>query len=153
MNAATDAPLPAPEDGPPEPGAAWTVLRMMGWSGKYLQAKGVERGRLDAEYLLADLLGCGRLELYLQYDRPLTETELAAFRKRLLRRAAREPLQYILGRTAFRDLDLLTDPRVLIPRPETEGLVEAVLDWARGRAGLRAVDIGTGSGAIALSLA
>lgn len=134
-------------------GETWTVLRMMGWSGEYLQGKGIERGRLDAEYLLADLLGCGRLELYLQYDRPLTPAELAGFKKRLLRRAAREPLQYILGRTPFRDLDLLTDPRVLIPRPETEQLVDAVLEWARGRSDLSALDVGTGSGAIALSLA
>jgi release factor glutamine methyltransferase len=133
----------------------WTVLRLMRWSGEYLQEKGVERGRLDAEHLLAHALGVGRLQLYLQFDRPLEREELDRFRPLLKRRAQREPLQYILGRAAFRELDLHVDPRVLIPRPETEVLVEEVLTWAaaRGRPGLSALDVGTGSGAIALSLA
>ncbi len=137
----------------PEPGQPWTVMDMVRWSGAYLAGKGVSSGRLDAEWLLADALGVERLELYLQFDRPLTLDELAAFKVRLRRRASREPLQYILGRTAFRELELLTDPRALIPRPETEGLVELVLEHARGRGGrLTALDIGTGTGAIALSL-
>lgn len=139
---------------PPEDGA-WTVLRMMRWSGEYLEGKGIERGRLDAEHLLAHALGLERLQLYLQYDRPLTPEELDRFRPLLRRRARREPLQYILGRAAFRELDLAVDPRVLVPRPETEVLVQEVLDWAAGagRSGLTALDVGTGSGAIALSLA
>jgi len=133
----------------------WTVLRLMRWSGEYLQGKGIERGRLDAEHLLAHALGVGRLQLYLQFDRPLEREELDRFRPLLKRRAQREPLQYILGRAAFRELDLRVDPRVLIPRPETEVLVEEVLGWAaaRGRPELSALDVGTGSGAIALSLA
>lgn len=153
----TNPPAPAfstPAE-PPPPGEPWTVLRLLRWSAGYLDAKGVERARLDAEHLLADTLGMGRLDLYLHFDRPLTARELETFKPRLLERAARKPLQYILGRTAFRELDLRTDPRVLIPRPETEELVEAVLarvrDW--GQEGLRALDVGTGSGAIALSLA
>lgn len=150
---------PAPE--PPPPGEPWTILRLIRWSAGYLEEKGVERGRLDAEHLLADALGTERLQLYLQYDRPLTPEELATFKERLLRRADREPLQYIVGRTAFRELDLRTDPRVLIPRPETEVLVEEVLAWAREACGdasdpnpcpLDALDVGTGSGCIALSL-
>lgn len=139
---------------PPEDGI-WTVLRMMRWSGEYLAEKGVERGRLDAEHLLAHTLGMERLQLYLQYDRPLTPEELDGFRPLLRRRARREPLQYILGHAAFRELELVVDTRVLIPRPETEVLVQEVLDWAAstGEEEMTAVDVGTGSGAIALSLA
>lgn len=133
----------------------WTVLRLMLWSADYLQSKGVERARLDAEYLLAHVLGTGRLQMYLEHERPLTADELDAFRPLLRRRAGREPLQYVLGRQPFRDLDLEVAPGVLIPRPETERLVDVVLEWARaqGRVDLAALDIGTGSGAIALALA
>ncbi len=136
-------------------GETWTVLRLMRWSGEYLQEKGVERGRLDAEHLLAHALSTERLQLYLEFDRPLDTDELARFRPLLKRRAAREPLQYILGRVGFRELDLGVDRRALIPRQETEVLVEEVLRWveAQGRDGLTVVDLGTGSGAIALSLA
>ena len=133
----------------------WTVLRLMEWSGAYLEEKGIEKGRLDAEYLLADVLGGKRLDLYLQFDRPMSAAELDRYRPMLRRRARREPLQYILGHAAFRDLELDVEPSVLIPRPETEVLVDEVLEWAsvRGEEGLSAMDLGTGSGAIALSLA
>ncbi|MFV2005869.1 MAG: peptide chain release factor N(5)-glutamine methyltransferase [Longimicrobiales bacterium] len=135
------------------PGEPWTILALILWSADYLTGKGVESGRLDAEHLIADALGKERLELYLQFDRPLAAEELATFKPLLLRRGRREPLQYILGRTGFRELDLKTDRRALIPRPETETLVGEVLAWVAGRAGfLSAVDIGTGTGAIALSL-
>ena len=134
---------------------SWTVLRLILWSAEYLSGKGVERGRLDGEHILAHALGLKRLDLYLQYDRPLTPEELDSFRPLLKRRASREPLQYILGSQPFRELDLAVDRRVLIPRPETEVLVGEVLEWARGRGSvsLDALDVGTGSGAIALSLA
>lgn len=133
----------------------WTVLKMVLWSAHYLQEKGVPGARLDAEHLLADTLGVPRLELYLQHDRPLEASELAAFKPRLRRRARREPLQYVLGEAAFRQMDLAVDQRVLIPRPETELLAGQVLAWAAGRAagGLRALDLGTGCGALALALA
>lgn len=146
---AVTQPSPGPQD------EVWTVLRLMRWSGEYLEAKGVERGRLDAEHLLGHALGVQRLQLYLQYDRPLLSEELNRYRPLLRRRAQREPLQYILGRAGFRELDLQVDGRVLIPRPETEVLVDEVLDWARAHASgsLAALDLGTGSGAIALSLA
>jgi release factor glutamine methyltransferase len=123
------------------------------WSAAYLVSKGIETGRLEAEHLLAEALGVERLQLYLEFDRPLVSQELAAFKPLLKRRAQREPLQYILGRTAFREIELTTDTRALIPRPETEQLVELVLDHTRpANGGLTAVDIGTGTGAIALSL-
>jgi release factor glutamine methyltransferase len=132
----------------------WTVLRLMLWSADYLASKGVESARLDAEHLLAHVLGVGRLEMYLQHERPLEPGELDAFRPLLRRRASREPLQHILGRQAFRELDLEVGPAALIPRPETERLVQEVLDWARSAAtgSLSALDVGTGTGAIALSL-
>ncbi|HKK92763.1 MAG TPA: peptide chain release factor N(5)-glutamine methyltransferase [Longimicrobiales bacterium] len=131
----------------------WTVLRLIRWSADYLEGKGIEQGRLDAEHLLAHALDVGRLQLYLQYDRPLVPEELDRFRPLLRRRARREPLQHVIGRTAFRDLELKTDARALVPRPETELLVQLVLDWARGRGALTAIDVGTGSGCIALALA
>ncbi|HEX6069536.1 MAG TPA: peptide chain release factor N(5)-glutamine methyltransferase [Longimicrobiaceae bacterium] len=131
----------------------WTTLELLRWTTGYLGEKGLPDPRLNAELLLADTLGVKRLDLYLQFDRPMRPEELADFKARLLRRARREPLQYIAGEAAFRHLTLQVDRRVLIPRPETELLVERVLEWCHGRTGLVALDIGTGSGAIALSLA
>jgi release factor glutamine methyltransferase len=131
----------------------WSVLDLIRYTTDYLGGKGIQESRLNAELLLADTLGLKRLDLYLQFDRPMKPEELADFRSRLLRRARREPLQYIAGHTDFRELRLKVDRRVLIPRPETELLVGEVLAWAAGRTGLTALDIGTGSGAIALSLA
>jgi release factor glutamine methyltransferase len=131
----------------------WTIVELLKWTAEYLGGKGFHNARLNGELLLAGTLGLRRLDLYLQHDRPLAPAELDDFRDRLRRRARREPLQYIDGTAAFRDLVLQVDRRVLIPRPETEVLVQEVLDWARGREGLRAVDVGTGSGCIALALA
>lgn len=133
----------------------WTILRLMLRSAEYLAEKGVPNARLDAEHLLAHALGMKRLDLYLQHERPVLPAEIDAFRPLLRRRARREPLQYIVGRQPFRELDLEVGPAVLVPRPETEVLVEEVLAWTRGE-GLeeaRALDLGTGSGAVALSLA
>jgi release factor glutamine methyltransferase len=119
-----------------------------------LAERGFENPRLEAELLLAGILGIRRLDLYLQHDRPLTAEELERFRGAVRRRLKHEPLQYVLGTAAFRQLELAVDPRVLIPRPETEVLVGLVLAWAKSHPGPhRALDVGTGSGAIALSLA
>jgi release factor glutamine methyltransferase len=131
----------------------WSVLDLIRYTADYLGGKGIREPRLNAELLLADTLGLKRLDLYLQFDRPVRPDELAEFKSRLLRRARHEPLQYIAGHTDFRELRLSVDRRVLIPRPETEVLVGEVLAWCAGRGGLSAMDIGTGSGAIALSLA
>jgi release factor glutamine methyltransferase len=131
----------------------WTLLELLRWTTGYLGEKGVPEPRLTAELLLAGALRLKRLDLYLQFERPLREEELAEFKARLRRRTRREPLQYIEGEASFRDLRLRVDRRVLIPRPETEVLVGEVLRWAQGRRDLRLLDVGTGSGAIALSLA
>jgi release factor glutamine methyltransferase len=119
-----------------------------------LRAAGIEAPRLEAELLLSGVMGISRSMLRLERDLALDESVAASFRNAVARRSQREPTQYILGRASFRTLELHVDARVLIPRPETELLVGAVLDWAgrRGRWGAVA-DIGTGSGAISLSLA
>lgn len=126
---------------------------MLRWTSEYLAGKGIEDPRLNAELLLSGALGIRRLDLYLQFDRPLKDSEIATFKAQLLRRARREPLQYIAGYADFRQIRLRVDQRVLIPRPETELLVGEVLQWSSGRTALRVLDVGTGSGAIALSLA
>lgn len=146
---------------PPRP------LELTRLAAEHLAAKGVEDARLDAELLLAHVLGIRRLDLYLQFERPLEPPEVEAYREAVRRRAAREPLQYITGEVEFRELTLAVDPRVLIPRPETEVLVGEVLTWVRDEAGGRGaprgagvaagsagrvLDLGTGSGAIVLSL-
>jgi release factor glutamine methyltransferase len=117
--------------------------------------RGFENPRLEAELLLAGILGIRRLDLYLQHERPVAPAELDRFRSAVRRRLRHEPLQYVLGTASFRQLELLVDARALIPRPETEQLVGAVLEWCRapGRQATSVVDIGTGTGAIALSLA
>ena len=132
----------------------WTVMEVIRTSGEYLDGKGVERGRLDAEHLLAHVLGMGRLHLYLHFDRPLTPDELARFKPLLRRRGAREPLQYVLGSAPFRTLHLHVDQRVAIPRPETEYLIDVLSQLAGSQYAFgSALDVGTGSGAIALALA
>lgn len=132
----------------------WTVMDVIRASGEYLDGKGLEHGRLDAEHLLAHVLDMDRLHLYLHFDRPLTAAERGRLKPLLRRRGAREPLQYILGSAPFRDLVLHVDRRVAIPRPETEYLID-VLQRAAGRDRVfeSALDVGTGSGAIALALA
>lgn len=136
------------------------LLPILAKASDYLKSKGVPNPRLDAELLLANVLGLKRLDLYLQFDRPLAETELSRYRDFIRRRGLREPLQHIEGVAHFRELTLLSDKRALIPRPETELLVDAIkknLSVAfpsdSGAGALRVLDVGTGTGAIALSVA
>ncbi|MCB0732192.1 MAG: peptide chain release factor N(5)-glutamine methyltransferase, partial [Ignavibacteriae bacterium] len=109
--------------------------------------------RLNAELLLAHVLNCKRMDLYLRFDQPLSDIETDEYRKSIKRRGNREPLQYIVGKVEFFGLDFLVDKRALIPRPETEILVENVLKFAETIVQTRILDIGSGTGNIAISLA
>lgn len=129
----------------------WTLLEVLQWTAAFFKEKGVPNPRLDAEYLMGHVLGLKRLELYLRYAQPLTTAEREHIRALVVRRANREPLQYILGEVEFLDCRLKVDARALIPRPETEFLVERVLRECPQA--VTALDVGTGSGAIAVALA
>lgn len=141
-----------------------TVAELLDTGAESLRAAGIDEAKLQAEHLLAAALGIRRMTLYHQRGDTPAPDHVARFRDLMARRLTREPLQYVLGEAAFRELTLRVDRRVLIPRPETEVLVGAVLDAVDGRAGsdgralagrgerLAALDIGTGSGAIAISL-
>lgn len=135
------------------PTGVLTIGEVLRRSTEHLAATGCETPRLDAELLLGKALGLDRVELYLQLDRPLVETELASARELVSRRAAREPLQYVLGEWGFRRLTLAVDGRALIPRPETEIVVERCLTLLDGRRAPAVLDVGVGSGAIALAIA
>lgn len=130
-----------------------TLGEVLRASDEFLARKGVDSPRLDAELLLSHALGVTRIELYTQHDRPLTEAERATARELVERRGRREPLAYILGEWGFRRLTLRTDARALVPRPETEIVVERALSLLEGIAAPKVVDVGTGSGAIALAIA
>lgn len=133
----------------------WTVQRLLLATRTFLAGAGVDGPRLDAELLLGHVLGLDRLQLILQSERPVSDDERAAYRVLVRRRASGEPVAYLLGSRGFWSIDLQVDARVLIPRPETEQIVEQVLRWtaAHKDAPWRIVDVGTGSGAIALALA
>ena len=130
------------------------MLDVLRWTTARFERHGLASARLDAELLAAHAFGMSRIELYAHFDRPLAAAELATYRDLVSRRLAGEPVAYLLGHKEFWSLDLLVDPRVLIPRPDSETLVEEALDRLAGSgAGLRIADVGTGSGALALALA
>ncbi len=129
----------------------WTLLKLLRWTTDYFAGKGIDSPRLNAELLLAGVLELDRVGLYLNYDRPLTAEELDRIRPLVKRRGQREPLQYLLGRTEFWSLEFEVDPAVLIPRADTEILVEEALNRAKEAGTL--LDVGTGSGVIVISLA
>ncbi len=128
----------------------WTVMRLITWGADFFRKRGIDSPRLTIELMLAHLLKLTRFDLYLQFDRPLKEEELVKLREMVKRRANREPLQYILGVAHFYKREYAVTPAVLIPRPETELLVEESL---RRAPSLRCLDIGTGSGCIGITVA
>lgn len=130
-----------------------TVLDSIKLSAEYLEKKGVESPRINAELLLAHILNCKRLDLYLAFDRPLSEEEVLLYRSFLKRRGEFEPLQYIIGSVEFYGLPFNVNSSVLIPRPETEILVDEIINHCKEMKELSILDIGTGSGNIAVALA
>ena len=132
-------------------GRSWRLLDILENTSRFFASKGLENARLQAELLLAAVLGVKRLDLYLQFERPLHSSEVDRYREYVRQRLQRVPVQYITGVAAFRQLELTVTPAVLIPRPETEVLVDVALELLP--AGGRVLDLCCGSGAIALSLA
>ena len=143
----------------------WTIKRVLDWTSGYLERKGDEHPRLSAEWLLANVTGLSRVELYVNFDKPLEAEELSAMHAAIERRAAGEPLQYVTGEMPFRHIVLKCERGVLIPRPETEVLVDAALEGVDAAAHekgegpedaekvVRVLEVGTGTGCVALSIA
>jgi len=132
---------------------SWTILQTLKWTADYFKRHGLEYGRSAAEILLAHCLQCERIDLYLRYDQPLNTDELGRFRTLIQRRIQREPDAYITGRREFWSMSFQVTPAVLIPRPETECLVEAALRRYPNNDAIEVLELGTGSGAISVALA
>jgi release factor glutamine methyltransferase len=131
----------------------WTVGRLLGWTTDWLAARGAESPRLDAEVLLAHVRGCPRIALYTAFGESVPESQRADFRALVKRRGAGEPVAYLVGHREFFSLPFAVSRDVLVPRPETEGLVVRTIDLCKAAEAPRIVDVGTGSGAIAVALA
>jgi release factor glutamine methyltransferase len=138
-------------------GDVWTVGRLLTWTTDWLAGRGSESPRLDAEVLLAFVRGCPRIALYTAFDVPVNEDERARFRSLVKRRGEGEPVAYLVGSREFFSLPFIVSPAVLVPRPETEGLVIRVLDLCQAAGAIsqrpRIIDVGTGSGAIVVTVA
>lgn len=131
-------------------GPPWTILKILKWTTQYFEKQGIEGARFESELLLSHALKLDRIFLYAKFDQPLEAEELASFKLLVKRRAKNEPMAYITGQRGFMTINLKTDARALIPRPDTETLVEAALGHLPDDAHI--LDVGTGSGAIALSI-
>ena len=134
----------------------WTILKLLKWTTAYFKSHRIEQARAAAEMFLAHTLGVGRIDLYVQYDRPLESRELEIFKGFVQRRMRREPVAYIVGKKEFWSMDLKVTSDVLIPRPDTETLVETaftIVPPEPGPSPLKILDLGTGSGAIVLAIA
>ena len=132
----------------------WRVLELVNWTTNYLREKGFSSPRSDVEWLLCSVCQCSRVDLYTDFEKPLTRQELSEFKSLLKQRLKHKPVQYIIGETEFMGMPFRVNEHVLIPRPETELLVEHAVDWLRQRTEdrLTVLDIGTGSGCIAVSI-
>ncbi|HSY42162.1 MAG TPA: HemK/PrmC family methyltransferase, partial [Polyangia bacterium] len=133
--------------------ARWTVLEVIRWTVARFTERDLATPRLDAELLVAHALGLPRVQLYVQFDRPLLPDELAAIRALIKRRQAGESVAYLVGKKEFWGIEFAVDARVLVPRPDTETLIEVARERLAGVEAPRVADVGTGSGAIALTLA
>lgn len=131
----------------------WRILDVLDWTRTFFASRGIESARLDAEVLLAHVLGLQRVMLYARFDQPLTAEERERYRDLVRRRAQREPVAYLVGEREFWSVNLTVRPGVLIPRPDTETLVQLALDRIPTDGAVRVLDVGTGSGAVALALA
>ncbi len=135
---------------------AWTTLKVLDWTTGRFERAGIASARLDAQILLADVLSCPRVALYTSFDAPLAEQELATYRALIERRLAGEPVAYLIGKQEFWSLPFVVDKRVLIPRADTETLVQVALELGDAMATeqvLRVVEVATGSGAVSVALA
>lgn len=138
---------------PPSPPDSWTVGDLIKWAANDFQKLGIETARLDAEILLANALGCSRVELYMKYDLTPTPSALDSFRESVKRRRKREPVAHIIGTKAFHEIEVMVPPGMFVPRPETEILVDEALQRLKGLThDPRALDLCAGTGAIALAL-
>ena len=136
-----------------QPSPMWTIESLLRWAMDSFRARGIESPRLDAEVLLSRALGTTRIQLIVDSKRPLAADELARMREMVRRRRAREPVAYILGEREFYGRTFRVDRRVLVPRPDTETLVDVALTRTRARSmSLRALDLCTGSGCVAITL-
>ena len=147
------SPPSPPDSSPPNP--QWTILKILKWTTSYFKSHHIDSPRLTAEIFLAHVLDVKRIDLYLRFDQPLSVHELGEFKKLIRRRVGREPVAYITGHREFFGINFDVTPEVLIPRPETEFLVEEALKKIPDNSiSLKQIfDIGTGSGAIIVSLA
>lgn len=131
----------------------WTIKKLLNWSADYFKEKGIEQGRLESEILLAHLLQIGRLDLYLQFDRPMDPNDLSSYKALIKRRLEHEPVAYLVGKKEFWSRDFYVDKNVLIPRPETEHIIEVVLDHYENRTqDLSGFEVGVGSGCLSITL-
>lgn len=129
----------------------WTIIEIVKWTTDFFKQKNIETAKLDAELIVSKVLNKKRLDLYLNFDKPLSPEEKTEIRNLVVKRANREPLQYIFGNTEFYNLNLKVTTDVLIPRPETEQLVDKIVNFEEPKSD-KILDLCTGSGAIALSL-
>ncbi len=130
----------------------WRIIDLINWTESYFKEKGFENPRSEIEWLLRSVLDCSRMDVYLRFEEPLSKTQLATLRAMVKRRLEREPLQYITGSCDFYGREFSVNKHVLIPRPETERLIDTALDKLRGIDSPNILDIGTGSGCIATTL-